>query len=93
MMFTAVDRVLLVHEFMNGLCTACGGIEVELYKKHTTAGVVEPGHPGHKLGCEWNEALSERGFTTNEERTNARRALTASEPTLPPPPFEPSTKP
>jgi hypothetical protein len=42
--------------------------------------------PSHELGCEWNEALSERGFTTADERSNARRALTASAPTLPPPP-------
>lgn len=30
---------------------------------------------GHSLGCQWNQALSERGYLTAEDRDRARLSI------------------
>jgi hypothetical protein len=74
--YTAVDRVLLNHEWSalrprGGHCAECGGAE-----------------PSHEPGCDIDEALAERGFSTQPDREAARERLRqASEPMLPPTPI------
>jgi hypothetical protein len=73
--YSNVDMALLTSKWHNGECPTCRARRT----------ILDEG--AHSPGCEHDLALAERSFGTQAERDAARkRLITASGPTLPPPP-------